>query len=152
MALATLTIDLVAKLGNIEQDLGRLNHLVDQTAGRMSSSFSSAKRAAEAKAKWEAEQAEKKRLAEVHNVYIEPEPEPQLPLAVAEPVKVAFGGATASKIAPRKIPPAAVIGDWAAAAAHYSGSPKLQEIIQKLANADAKNGVAAPGVTIVKGE
>ena len=25
MALATLTIDLVAKLGNIEQDLGRLN-------------------------------------------------------------------------------------------------------------------------------
>ena len=47
MALATLTIDLVAKLGNIEQDLGRLNHLVDQTAGRMSSSFSSAKRAAE---------------------------------------------------------------------------------------------------------
>lgn len=47
MALATLTIDLVAKLGNIEADLGRLNHLVDQTAGKMSSSFATAKHAAE---------------------------------------------------------------------------------------------------------
>ena len=111
-----------------------------------------AKRAAEAKAKWEAEQAKKKRLAAEHNIYIELEPEPELPLPIAEPVKVAFGGATAAKIAPRKIPPTAVITDWAKAAAHYSGSPKLQEIIQKLANADAKNGVAAPGVTIVKGE
>lgn len=47
MALATLTIDLVAKLGTIEADLGRLNHLVDQTAGKMSSSFATAKHAAE---------------------------------------------------------------------------------------------------------
>lgn len=43
MALATLTIDLVAKLANIEQDLGRLNHMVDQSAGRISNAFDGAR-------------------------------------------------------------------------------------------------------------
>ena len=43
MALATLTIDMVAKMGTIEQDLGRLNHLADQSAQRLANSFDAAK-------------------------------------------------------------------------------------------------------------
>jgi hypothetical protein len=112
-----------------------------------------AKKAAdEARAKWEADQAQQKRLASEHNIHIAPEEPPALPEPVAEPVKVAFGGATGSRIAPRSKPATASVSDWAKAAAHYSGSPKLREIIQRLANADAKNGVVTPGVTIIPGE
>ena len=144
--------DLASRIKRMMQDAYDTIARKEQARLQAIANAEAAKRAAEAKAKWEAEQAEKKRLAAEHNIHVEPEEEPQLPLTVAEHVRVSFGGATASKVAPRKIPPTAVVSDWAKAAAHYSGSPKLQEIIQKLANADAKNGVAAPGVTIVKGE
>lgn len=144
--------DLASRIKRMMQDAYDTIARKEQARLQAIANAEAAKRAAEAKAKWEAEHAEKKRLAAEHNIHVEPEEEPQLPLTVADPVRVSFGGATASKVAPRKIPPTAVVSDWAKAAAHYSGSPKLQEIIQKLANADAKNGVAAPGVTIVKGE
>jgi len=44
MALATLTIDMVAKLGNIERDLGRIGHLAEQNARQMASAFDGAGR------------------------------------------------------------------------------------------------------------
>lgn len=39
MALATLTIDLVARLANLERDLGKVAHLAEQSAARMSGAF-----------------------------------------------------------------------------------------------------------------
>jgi len=110
------------------------------------------RRAAEARAKWEADQAQQKRLAAENNIHLTPEEAPAFPDPVAEPVKVAFGGAEGSRIAPRAKPSTGQVTDWAQAAAHYSGSPKVREIVQKLANADAKNGVPVPGVAIIPGE
>lgn len=63
------------------------------------------------------------------------------PVVVPETVKVAFGGSTGNKMGVRAAPVAAVITDWQAAAAHYAMSPKVQEVVQKLANAEAKSGV-----------
>jgi len=125
------------------REQARLQAIMDAEAKR---------KAEEARARHDAEQAEKRRLAAEHNIHHEPEPMLDLPPPVAEPVKVAFGGAQGAKIAPRKVPPVAVVSDWPAAAAHYAMSEKVREVVQKLANADARNGVAAPGVTIVKGE
>lgn len=102
-----------------------------------------------------AEQAKMAALAEEHNIYVAPaEPEAELPLSLisAPPVSVSFGGAQGNRIAPKKVPPQALVDDWAKAAAHYSGSPKLREVIQKLAHTDAKNGVIVPGVKIIPGE
>lgn len=45
MALATLTIDINAKLGNIERDLGRVSHLAEQSGQRMASAFNAAQAA-----------------------------------------------------------------------------------------------------------
>lgn len=45
MAIATLTIDINAKLANIEQDLGRVAHLAEQSGKRMQSAFDGAKAA-----------------------------------------------------------------------------------------------------------
>jgi len=42
MALATLTIDIIAKLANIERDLGRVSGLAERSAKRMESAFSGA--------------------------------------------------------------------------------------------------------------
>lgn len=76
-----------------------------------------------------------------------PEPAP----IVVEPVKVSFGGSTGRKVA-LKTARHAEIDDWKAAAVHYAMSPRLQEIVQKLATADAKNGIACPGARIVERE
>lgn len=101
-----------------------------------------------------AEQAKMAALAEEHNIYVAPaEPEPELPMVIsAPPISVSFGGAQGNRIAPKKVPPQALVEDWAKAAAHYAGSPKLREVIQKLAHTDAKNGVIVPGVKIIPGE
>jgi len=45
VALATLTIDINAKLANIEQDLGKVSHLAEQSAARMTAAFAAAKAA-----------------------------------------------------------------------------------------------------------
>ncbi|WP_299163529.1 hypothetical protein [Accumulibacter sp.] len=42
MALATLTIDIIAKLANIERDLGRVSGLAERSAKRMESAFAGA--------------------------------------------------------------------------------------------------------------
>ena len=81
------------------------------------------------------------------------EPLPPVPevQVVVEPVKVSFGGSTGRKVA-LKTARHAEIDDWKAAAVHYAMSPRLQEIVQKLATADAKNGIACPGARIVERE
>ena len=113
-----------------------------------------AKQEAEARQKqWEAEQARKAELAAEHNIPLEPGPALQLPLAASAPVKASFGGAQGNRIGVRKVPPTAVVEDWAKAAAHYSSHAKVREIIQKLAQHDAKDGrMEIPGVRIVLGE
>ena len=45
MALATLTIDINARLANIEQDLGKVSHMAEKSAQRMESAFGAAKAA-----------------------------------------------------------------------------------------------------------
>lgn len=102
---------------------------------------------------WEAEQAKKEALAKEHHIHLAPEEPPLFPEVLqAPPVKVAFGGAQGSKIAPKKQSATALVEDWAKVAAHYSGSPKVREMLQKLANADAKNGIVAAGCKIIPGE
>lgn len=79
----------------------------------------------------------------------EPEPAPVPPVVVAvEPVKLNFGGSTGARVAVAKPVKRAVITDWAAAAAHYSGADKVREAVQKLADADAKKGITCPGSVI----
>lgn len=79
----------------------------------------------------------------------EPEPAPVPPVVVAvEPVKLNFGGSTGARVAVAKPVKCAVITDWAAAAAHYSGADKVREAVQKLADADAKKGIQCPGSVI----
>lgn len=115
-----------------------------------------AKARAEAEARqkeWEADQAKKAALAAEHNIHLAPEEPPLFQSVIqADPVKVAFGGAQGAKIAPKKVPAVGLVEDWAKAAAHYSAAPKLRELIQKLVNADSKNGVIVPGVKIIPGE
>lgn len=102
----------------------------------------------------EAEHAKQAELARLHNVPIEM-PEPELPLTEvkAAPVRVAFGGAQGNRIGLRKVPPKAVVEDWAKAAAFYSGHDSLRAAIQKLADHDARdNRHDVPGVKFVPGE
>lgn len=111
--------------------------------------------AAAQRAKLEAEraaqEAERQREQELLPVFREPlPPVPDVPVVV-EPVKVSFGGSTGRKVA-LKTARHAEIDDWKAAAVHYAMSPRLQEIVQKLATADAKNGIACPGARIVERE
>lgn len=42
----------------------------------------------------------------------------------------------------------AVVEDWKVVAAHYSGVAEIQVLLQRLANADAKAGIAIPGAKI----
>lgn len=74
-----------------------------------------------------------------------PEPPPPPPPApvVAAPVKVMFQGNT--RRAGIKTVPYAIITDWKAAAAHYAEALKVKAEVQKLADADAKKGIACPG-------
>lgn len=107
-----------------------------------------AKKAAEFKKQQDAERKRMEALAAENNVHLEPEPVAPAPVVVAAPVKVSFGGARGSKIGLKEYK-VALVTDWTAATMHYSKSDKVREIIQKLANADAKNGVEVPGVKIV---
>lgn len=113
-----------------------------------------AEEAAAKRKEWEAEQARKQELAAQHNIPLEPEAPPQLELMPAAPVKVAFGGAQGAKIAVRAIPPKAVVEDWAKAAAFYSTSDKVREVVMKLINHDIRDGRSdgIPGVKVIPGE
>lgn len=102
-------------------------------------------KAAAIRAKQEAERQAMERMAEAQQIELPPPPPP--PVVVAEKVKASFGGASSSKIGLKEYR-VAVVEDWKAATLHYAESPKVREIIQKLANADAKNGVKVPGVRI----
>ena len=126
------------------------------------------KRADELRAKMEAERAaqmkahaeEVARLkaeaeakaAQEPSLFDAPPPAPELPpppppvaepVVIAEQVKVSFGGSTGRKVSVRAVK-TAVIEDWSAAAAHYSGSDRIRVVVQALANADAKNGIEHP--------
>lgn len=107
-----------------------------------------AKKAAELKKQQEAERKRMEALAAENNVHLEPEPVAPAPIVVSAPVKASFGGARGSKIGLKEYK-TALVTDWTAAVQHYSRSDKVREIVQKLANADAKNGIEVPGVKIV---
>lgn len=105
------------------------------------------------RAEQEAQRARMEAIAAEQGMHLEPEAEaPPSVVVVAPEVKVAFGGAQGSRIAPRRVPPTVMVHDWARAAMHYCGNPKVREQIQKLAAADAKRGVPVPGVTFVESD
>lgn len=111
-----------------------------------------AKEEAEARRKaWEEEQAKIAALAKEHNIEVEPETPPEI-VVQAPTVKVAFGGAQASRNAVKALPPKAVVEDWAKAAAYFVGNVKLRELVQKLCDHAAKDGHAVPGVKMIPGE
>lgn len=102
---------------------------------------------------WEAEQIKKAALAAQHNIPVESEQAPLFPVVMeAPPVKVAFGGATGSRVGVRKAKATAHITDWAKAAAHYANNLKLRECVQKLADHDARDGHPFDGMQIIPGE
>jgi hypothetical protein len=101
-------------------------------------------------ARKEAEEARKALEAEdpILAAITEPEPVIELPKAPAPVSKIQVGGGTGRRAGLKDVYEG-VIEDWAAAAAHYSTHPDVQAIVQKLANADARNskGTAqVPGV------
>ena len=109
--------------------------------------------AEKARKEWEAEQAKKAALAREHNIAVEQEPPPLFPVVMgAPPVKVAFGGATGSRVGLRRTKATAHITDWAKAAAHYANNPKLREVVQKLADHDARDGHPFDGMQIIPGD
>lgn len=102
---------------------------------------------------WEAEQAKKAALAKEHNIAVEQEAPPLFPIVTAAPpVKVAFGGATGSRVGLRRAKATAHITDWPKAAAHYSNNAKLREVVQKLADHDARDGHPFDGMQIIPGD
>jgi hypothetical protein len=132
----------------------RLQKIADDKA-RALAEQARAKAAADAAAKQEAERNQRAQAAQERgDTSPEPVPPPvviQAPTIVVEPVRVAYGGASGSKIG-LKTKRSAVITDWAAAAQHYANAQKVREAVQKLADADARNGIACPGATIASQE
>ncbi len=107
-----------------------------------------AKKAAELRKQQQAERARMEALAAENKVHLEPEPVAPEPIVVAAKVTAAFGGARGSRIGLKEYK-VALVSDWNAAVLHYVKSDKVREIVQKLATADAKNGIEVPGVKIV---
>ena len=115
---------------------------------------------AEAKAKdeaerrrqeWEAEQAKIAALAIEHNMPVEAEAPPEIVVPPA-PVRVAFGGAQGSRVGIRKVPPQAVVEDWAKAAGYFASNAKVREVVQKLCDHATRDGHQVPGVKMIPGE
>jgi hypothetical protein len=77
----------------------------------------------------------------------DPEPDPIVVSVQVEPVKLNFGGSTGRKVGIKPVK-RAVITDWKAAAQHYAEAQRVKDVVQKLADADARNGIACPGSTI----
>ena len=75
-------------------------------------------------------------------------PPPTPPVVVPEQVRMTFGGASGKKAAPKEPPKVAVITDWRSAAMHYAQADSVKQAVQKLADADAKKGIACPGSEI----
>lgn len=102
---------------------------------------------------FEAEQARMAQLAKEHGVPAEPVEPPQLDLEPQpQPVRVSFGGAQGSRVGLRKKPATARVTDWEKVAAFYSGNPKVRELLQKLADHDARDGRPVDGMQIIPGE
>lgn len=86
---------------------------------------------------------------DVDPVDVEPAPlppPPPPPVVQAEQVRMTFG--SGRKAAPKAVKKVAVISDWKLAAQHYCMALKVQEQIQKLADADANKGMTCPGSEI----
>lgn len=97
---------------------------------------------------------ERDRLADEHPGmrFNSPPPEELIPPVVvkevqAEPLQ-AIGGASGGRRTGFKTVHRAVITDWEAATLHYVRNTKLRELVQKLADADARAGNAVPGAKI----
>jgi len=114
---------------------------------------------AEARAKYEAErakaEAERARAEAERAEYLkanpiaeftdpEPEREPELPMA-PEPVKVSLGGAHGKRITLRTVTEYELV-DYNATVQFLKDNPKVVELITSIARAQAKAGVAVPGV------
>jgi hypothetical protein len=101
---------------------------------------------------YEAEQAKLRELATEHGIPADEVPAPvEVPVEVA-PVRVAFGGATGSRIGIRAVPPKALVEDWEKVAVYYARNAKVKELLQKLADHAVKDGHEVPGVRVIPGE
>lgn len=80
----------------------------------------------------------------------EPEPAPEPVVVIVPEVKVSFGGATASKIAPRKAKPVAVVVDYKAAAVALvdANNPDVKAAIDKAAAKIIGAGGSLAGVKV----
>lgn len=103
------------------------------------------KRIAEERAKADAERAEYLKANPIAE-FTEPEPErePELPMA-PEPVKVSLGGAHGKRITLRSVTEYVLV-DYDAVVQALKHNPKVVEVITSVAKAQAKAGVAVPGV------
>lgn len=147
--LKALAEDIKKAMDTTYQEIGRREKKRLQEAADAKARVEAEKKRQE----WEANQAKQVELAKHHGIPIEPEPMPLFPVVTeAPPVKVAFGGAQGSRVGIRKKPATAYINNWVKAATHYSGNPKLREVIQKLADHDARDGHPFDGMEIVSGE
>ena len=70
----------------------------------------------------------------------------------APPVKVAFGGSQGARVGIRKKPATAYINNWVKAVTRYSGDLKVREVVQKLADHEARDGHRFDGMDIIPGE
>lgn len=79
--------------------------------------------------------------------FTDPEPEPELPMAPPppEPVKIALGGAHGKRITLRTVTEYELV-DYNAVVQFLKDNPKVVELITSIAKAQAKAGVAVPGV------
>ena len=101
--------------------------------------------------------AERERLAEQHPglLFNSPPPEEDIPPPVVEEVKAAplqaVGGLSGGRRTGFRTVNRAGIEDWEAVTLHYvrMENAKIREVIQKLADADAKAGNKIPGVQII---
>lgn len=104
------------------------------------------KRLADERAKAEAERAEYLKANPVA-AFTDPEPEPELPIAPPppEPVKLALGGAHGKRVTLRTVVEYELT-DYDAVVQFLKTNPKVIELITQIAKAQAKAGVAVPGV------
>lgn len=101
---------------------------------------------------YEAEQAKLRELATEHGIPADEVPAPvEVPVEIA-PVRVAFGGATGSRIGIRAVPPKALVEDWEKVAVYYARNAKVKELLQKLADHAVRDGHEVPGVRVIPGE
>lgn len=140
---------------SVETATDAANRIRDALTQWMRAEEAKSRAEAEAKRKLVEEAAAKARAianaakadAEARN--LPPPPEPvDVPLPLDEPVKIQAGGQRGRKTGLRTITKY-VVSDYAAALAHVKDHPDVRAAVEKVAAAQAKTGVAVPGVETV---